>query len=297
MDPLSNSTYCKLITKDELECLHIQHPKCFAEICLQGAQLTQFQATNKEPLIWLSPTAEYKLGTGLRGGIPVCWPWFGALNKNPEAVQNSFSATDMAHGFARTQLWSLNSINESEESVVIKLELQANEITKHYWPHDFSLNLTLTLSESIELSLTTHNISERTFNFSQALHTYFPVNDIHQTSIIGVEGQAYIDALDNWDNKVQERSLKIQQEVDRLYFGKGHYEIRTPKQTLVIQANSNSSVIWNPWIEKSQRLSQFPDTAYQDMLCIESANVMADHVSLAPNSQHTLSVTINASTD
>lgn len=297
MESLNNTSYCELISQQELECIHIRHPKFFAEVCLQGAQLTQFKAIDQEPLIWLSPTAEYKRGVGIRGGIPVCWPWFGALDKNPVTVKNCFTPTETAHGFARTQIWSVTDIQETEENVTLELELSANQETKKYWPHDFALKLALVLSETIELNLTSINTSHEPMHISQALHTYFPTSDIHGTSIHGVENQKYIDALDNWNQKTQQNSLIISEEVDRLYFGKSDYQIHTPSQTILVTSDSNSSVIWNPWIEKSQRLSQFPDTAYEKMLCIESANVMDDHVSLTPHSQHTLSVTISASTD
>jgi len=296
MDVIKTSAFCSLTRKQELECLTIQHPKFAAEFCLQGAQLTQFQAVNKRPLIWLSPTAEYKGGSSVRGGIPVCWPWFGALHKNPESVRRTLGSSDQAHGFARTALWTIKELQESCHEISVTFELTHNEDTLKIWPQPFRLTLVATLSNHIELSLICENLSDETWNISQALHTYFPVDSIHDCRIVGAHRQTYIDALDEWKEKQQQGNIKIGEEVDRLYFGKSDYRIATSEQTIRVQSNSNSSVIWNPWIEKSTRLSQFPNQAYKNMLCIESANVMHDCITLAPAESHTLQVTIQGDT-
>jgi glucose-6-phosphate 1-epimerase len=280
---LDKSVFCKLVKLDELTCLHIHHPKFFAEICLQGAQLTQFIPTGESPLIWLSPSAEYNKGQGVRGGIPICWPWFGSLAGNPEGIQKqacnpSIDYEKIAHGFVRTQDWSLSHYAESAHGVELSMTIEHSAETLKIWPFEFSLTCHFILSDHLEVTLETSNLSEQTMHFSQALHSYFPTTDIHDTRILGAEKQDYIDALDNWAIKNQANAISIRQEVDRIYFGKGDYRILSPQKTIRVESNSNSSVIWNPWINKSKRLSQFNDNDYQSMLCFESSNAAQDSV-------------------
>ncbi|MFT6154327.1 MAG: glucose-6-phosphate 1-epimerase [Bermanella sp.] len=295
---LDNSVFCKLVKQDELYCLHINHPKFFAEICLQGAQLTQFVPVNKAKLIWLSSTAEYKIAQGLRGGIPVCWPWFGSMAKNPDIIKkqilgNSFDYETSAHGFVRTLDWSLSGYTESAQGVELALTIQQSTETLKIWPFKFNLNCRFILGNNLEVVLETKNLSNKIMHFAQALHTYLPISDILNTKIIGAEDQSYIDALDDWKVKKQNQSILIKEEVDRIYFGKADYKILTPQQTIRIESDSKSSVIWNPWIEKSKRLTQFSHDDYKTMLCIESANVLDDSVSLAPQDTHILTLKVN----
>lgn len=290
---LNKSAFCKIVTQDQLACLHINHPIFFAEICFQGAQLTQFVPKNESAFIWLSPESKYKKQQGLRGGIPICWPWFGALEKNPSAIKNQTKKTDVAHGFVRTLDWKLTDINESAHGVEIIMTISHDAQTLDIWPFEFDLQCHFKLSKDLEMSLTTVNRSNKTMNYSQALHSYFPTNDIQRTKILGSENQLYIDALDDWSQKRQKGTIGISEETDRIYFGKSEYNILTPNHLTRVVSNSQSSVIWNPWVEKSKRLSQFPENGFESMLCIESANVLDDHVSLAPSNSHTLTVNIS----
>lgn len=291
---LENSVFCKLIVTDQLPCLHIQHPKFFAEICLQGAQLTQFIPAGKNPLIWLSPTAQYHKHQGLRGGIPICWPWFGALEKNPDSIKQQIQSSDLAHGFVRTMDWHLTQYSESAHQVDLTLSLKHSADTLKIWPFEFQLNCHFSLSKDLSLKLETQNLSKQPMHFSQALHSYFPINDINRTRILGAEKQIYVDALDQWNEKQQQSVIAIKEEVDRLYFGKSDYQILTPTQLIRVCSNSKSSVIWNPWVNKSKRLSQFSPVDYQSMLCIESANVLHDSVCLPAKQNHTLSLNISS---
>lgn len=290
---LDKSVFCKVVTQQELPCLQIQHPKFFAEICLQGAQLTQFVPANQSPYIWLSPKAEYLKGQGLRGGIPICWPWFGALDKNPENIKNQIKPNNLAHGFVRTMDWQLTQYQESAHEVNLVLSIGHNESTLKIWPFKFELSCHFKLSSCLEMELKTTNLDSSNMYFSQALHSYFPTNDIHQTRILGAEQQTYVDALDKWKKKKQATAISISEEVDRIYFGHSEYKILTPSHLTSVNSNSQSSVIWNPWIKKSRCLSQFPENAYQSMLCIESANALDDAVCLTPSTSHSLKLNIS----
>ncbi len=293
MTPLTHSAFCKRVTIDELECLHIEHPHFFAEICLQGAQLTQFNHTSLGEFVWLSPTAQYKKGQSLRGGVPICWPWFGVLNKNPDSIAQAVISEKNAHGFARTQTWALHDIKESAHGVRIELILKASPNTLAIWPFPFELRCVFHFGDELNIELTTYNTGERTFTFSQALHTYLGLNNhIEDVRIAGAHKHNYVDALDHWQTKQQENHIQIKQEVDRIYLGSIEYQLFDGKHTLNLKSNSASSVVWNPWIKKSQTLSQFPHNAYKEMLCIENGNILDDVVTLRQNEHHKLTMTL-----
>ncbi|MFY0641268.1 MAG: D-hexose-6-phosphate mutarotase [Bermanella sp.] len=292
MTLLTHSAFCTLKKIDELDCIEVQHPKLIAQICLQGAQLTQFTHHDKGPFVWLSPSAQYKQGQSLRGGVPICWPWFGVLEKNPETISHAVLTEKNAHGFARTQIWQLHEIKESAHGVSVELELTANPVTRAIWPYDFSLRCRFHFSDTLSIELTTSNLGKPSFTFSQALHTYLGVNKIEDVRISGAHQHSYVDALDRWQSKQQNGHITIKQEVDRVYTGAIDYGFFDGKNNVSLTSSSASSVVWNPWINKSKTLSQFPHTAYKNMLCIESGNILDDVVTLKENERHCLTMTL-----
>jgi len=289
---LSESAFCKWVTVDELSCLHINHPKFFAEIASQGAQLTQYKHREQGDYIWLSPAAKYKNKQSLRGGIPICWPWFGVLEKNPDSVINGVIGEQGAHGFARIQDWTLVDIQESAHSVMVEFCLSESEATLKIWPYSFELRCRFYMGEDLTVELINLNTGDTPFELTQALHTYLGINDLPNLKIQGAHQKTYIDALDGWKTKQQRGNIQINEEVDRIYLGEIQYQILDDKQMLQLTSNSESGVVWNPWIEKSKRLSQFPEIAYQNMLCIESGNLLDDRVRLLPQARHTLRMTL-----
>ena len=287
MATVSGSRFCQQSLRGELSCIDICHPDFSAAILLQGAQLLSFAPTGGSNWVWLSEQAEYRKGMSVRGGIPVCWPWFGNAAMNPPAVRASIASSEPpAHGFARSQDWQLHSLTETDDTVEITLQfdVQASPL----WQADASARLTFTLSATeLTLALTT-TAADTAFVFSQALHTYFPTSDIQQTQISGTDGCRYTDALDNWQEKEQSGDVSFTAETDRIYEVPAVLMLHTPEQTMSLGSNSRSAIIWNPWIEKSQRLSQFADDAWQRMFCVETANALHDCVSLAAGASATL---------
>ncbi|MEH6347336.1 MAG: D-hexose-6-phosphate mutarotase [Bermanella sp.] len=279
---LNSAAFCSLQTEGELECIQIEHPKFNAQLCLQGAQLTQFNSNVSGPLLWLSPDAKFEQGKSVRGGIPICWPWFGAVEFNPDAVKRNIPVSQGAHGFARNMLWQLHYLKESAHDVCIGLKLSHNKQTLEKWPFEFELICHFQLSDNLKMQLECKNLSKKDLTLSQALHTYLPTPNIKNTLIQGAHNSLYIDALDGWRQKVQTGSVKFTEEVDRIYIGHKNYRVLREDKDLILNSNSHSSIIWNPWIKKSQWLSHYPDTGFESMLCIESANVLDDYISLAP---------------
>lgn len=294
MSLLSTAAFCTSKKHDELEVIEINHPNCSARLSLQGAQLLSFKPAKQADLLWLSDSVEYKAGQSLRGGIPICWPWFGVVDKNCDEVKKAIHS-DAAHGFARTQQWQLHSLKESVQGVKISLCLEANNETLKLWPFQFKLFAHFDFTHSVSLSLVTVNTDSKSMCFTQALHTYFPTTDIQTTSIKGLNKISYIDALDSWQEKQQIGPVSFNQEVDRIYKSGGPFLLNSPKQNLLLETqNSQSTIIWNPWVKKSKTLSQFSHTDYLTMFCVESANALEDVVRLKPNQSHCLVMTLSS---
>lgn len=300
-----NQVFCKRMQRDQLDALRIEHPLFNATLLLQGAQLLEFSPRNNQfnNLLWLSDSAEYKRGQSVRGGIPICWPWFGNLAKNPAALQQQVpKPTEVgAHGFARNLAWDISLIHEDCHYVQIELTLQASKESKSIWPFDFNLTARFTFSQTLEVELITTNLDEQNVHISQAMHTYLPTQDIKKTYIHNAHNSRYIDALDNWQEKLQKGRIAFNQETDRLYLfsdtnnTQGHeLRVESPSQQLLINnEQSHSAVIWNPWIEKSQRLSQFNNKDFHKMFCIETANVVSDAKQLNSKKSCTLKLILS----
>lgn len=291
-------TQVLLQQRDELPVLRISNRHADAIIALQGAQLLEYTPRGKRPVIWLSEDAEYKRGQGQRGGIPVCWPWFGAIERNPAAVRALTQGENLpAHGLVRTRDWTIRSIHEHEDSTTIILNFITDNVVQNDWPHAAELQLQLTIGDSLRLELITRNLGAHPLALTQALHTYFAISAIDNVHVMGFENSRYIDTLDDWREQHQHGAIQFSGETDRIYLDVP----RTVQlhdsgwnRTIHLRAtNSVSAVVWNPWIEKSKRLSQFAHDAWREMVCIETANVLDDMIELAPQAAHTLALEIH----
>lgn len=286
--------------RDELTVLAINNRHATAAIALQGAQVLEYKPHGAQPVIWLSDQVEYKRGQSQRGGIPVCWPWFGALERNPSAVsaltQNNIEQP--AHGLVRARDWTIQSIRENDDNTDIILSFVSDSLLQQYWPHAAELQLRITIGTTLRLELTTRNLGAQPLAITQALHTYFAISAIDHVHVSGFENTRYIDTLDAWREHRQRDAIYFNAETDRIY-------LDVPREIVLHDSgwqraihlratNSASAVVWNPWIEKSKRLSQFRPDAWRDMVCIETANVLDDRIELAPQAQQTLTLEIEA---
>lgn len=290
----------------ELLAIRIDNDAASATVFLQGAQLSHYELKDQQAIIWCSEHCDYSAGKSLRGGIPICWPWFGDLNKNPAAVREPIQASQVAdtdypaHGFVRERLWDIGSIeNLASDQTRITLTLNIEEGQEPLWPTACSLRLILTIGSELGLQLDINNRSDRSVHFSQALHSYFAVSDIAAVSVSGLEDLDYIDCLDDWTTKTQSGALCIDTEVDRIYQGTTaaiHLNDQNWQRAIGVHSNnSQSTILWNPWIEKAKRLSNFDNKDYQNMLCIETANADQDTICLAPGQSHRLTLRIISS--
>lgn len=296
--PLSLSpgqwSFTRWKTIGKLEALEVHHPLFEATVFLQGAHLTHFIPRNEPNWLWLSPSAQFEPGRAIRGGIPICWPWFGDPARNAPEIRKRIK-THNPHGFARTALWKLEDVTESAHEVEISLSLDANEDFSDVWRGHALALLTFSFSvRGCQLALTTTNLGTEPMAYSQALHTYLPSSDILQSRILGLGSSHYIDTLQDWQYCVQNGPVYFEGETDRIYENGEPLTVITPGTSRKLTGvGSDSTVVWNPGPHKATKLSDFPDSAWQNMLCVETANAASDYHVLNAGQSHTLGVLIN----
>lgn len=284
---------------DQLTCWRIRAAGSELLVAEQGAQVLSYRQGDQPPLIWLSPDAAYQRGQSVRGGVPVCWPWFGDLRRNPPAVQAHYQLEQApAHGLVRALDWELRGIDEEDDVVTLRFAYDTRTQPLEGWPRDAGLTFVVRLAQDLGMSLETHNRGVTPLTLSQALHSYFAVSDVRQVSVEGLQACRYIDTLQNWQELRQLDALVFDAETDRIYLDTAaRLSIVDPgwgRRIHLDARGSRSAVLWNPWIDKARRLSQFPDDAWQNMLCIETANVLEDVVQLNAGERHRLELRLSS---
>lgn len=284
---------------DQLTCWRIRVAGSELLVAQQGAQILGYRQGEQPPLIWLSPDAAYRAGQSVRGGVPICWPWFGDLRRNPQAVQAHYQLEQApAHGLVRALDWELLGIDEEDDAVTLRFAYDTRNQPLEGWPRDVGLTFFVRLAQDLGMSLETHNRGDTPLTLSQALHTYFAVSDVRQVGVEGLQACRYIDTLQDWQELRQQDAPVFAAETDRIY-------LDTPARLSIVDPGwgrrihldargSRSAVLWNPWVDKARRLSQFPDNAWQNMLCIETANVLEDVVQLNAGERHRLELRLSS---
>lgn len=283
----------------ELNCWRITSDSAELLIAQQGAQVLSYQRVGEPPLLWLSDQALFKQGKSVRAGVPVCWPWFGNLARNPQSVQAMYQASEApAHGLARGRDWQLLGIDSSSTELRIDFTLPQALGNLPGWPHTVALNLSIVMGEQLSLTLSSENLGSDPVTISQALHSYFAVSDVRQVRVEGVAGLNYIETLANWEQRNQQGDLGFAGETDRIYLqAPEQLSIVDPawnRRILLRSSGSRSAVIWNPWTDRAAELIDMANDGWQRMLCIETANVWDDLVQLAPGARHTLNLSIGS---
>lgn len=266
-----------------LDYIEVNNSSASAKIALQGAHIFQYARNGEKPILWLSEVSNFEKGKAIRGGVPICWPSFGM--NNPSLPQ---------HGFARTAEFKHLSTQEIDASTtVVTLKLTHSKESLKLWPYKFELLFKVSISDKLTMELTTKNLDEKTFKITQALHTYFDISHISDARVRGLDTKPYLDALTN-KQLVQSGDVLFEEEVDRVYQEVEEQILLVDKNRTIHIENEGSSsvVIWNPWIEKGKRMSAMRDDAYNDFVCIESANAYEDFKMLKPCEFHTLKAVI-----
>lgn len=272
-----------------LPMVRISTPAAQAEVSLYGAQVLSWRPAGAEEVIFLSECARWQPGVPIRGGIPVCFPWFGEKSDNPKAPK---------HGFVRTREWRLDSLRADEDgSVTLVCITSSDEATRAWWPHDFLLAYRIRIAQTLRLELSVLNRSAGPIRFEEALHTYFHVGRIEEARVHGLDGVTYLDKTEGFREKRQSGDVLFKGETDNAYMDtNGPAEIvdaALQRRLRTEKLHSSSTVVWNPWKELAASLSDFGDDEWQTMLCVESGNVIRDAITLAPGEEHMLRAQIS----
>lgn len=253
--------------------LRLSNQQCTAEVSLFGAQVLSFKYHGEPDLLWLSSRADLSGATPIRGGIPICWPWFGSVAKP-------------AHGWARTAVWVLEGKEQTAHEVTVRLAFRSVEQSV------LRAALTITLSDRLYLKLTTINEGSQTAVLTEALHSYFQVSDVDNVRIEGIGECTYFDKLQNNAQVFAGGSMQPVAPFDQVYHS-SHSPLLIVddawQRTITIEKQSSgSTVLWNPGREASATIKDMDPEGYKTFLCVEAGNVMEQRVLLAPNSSHTL---------
>ncbi|MGY3859765.1 D-hexose-6-phosphate mutarotase [Aeromonas intestinalis] len=280
------TAHCKLANNATgLPVLTINNDSAQAEISLFGAHVLSYQRHGEPASLWLSDKAVLDGSKPIRGGIPLCWPWFGP---SPARVGQG----KPAHGVARTTLWTLDGVSDHEDGTLVHLSLRDNEATRALWPHAFELELDVLVGKELSLVLTTRNTGNSPIVYNAALHTYLQISAPEAVSVSGL-GEPYLDKLSGQDER-QQGILTLSGAMDRIY-RQPESVVRLKdgaRTTQVISGNHDSVVVWTPWLEGASAMADMSDDGYRTMLCIEAAITADAGVTIAPDEEHSVSTVI-----
>lgn len=270
--------------------LTVVNPLARAEIYLHGAHVTAWQPAGSDPVLFMSRESQWSATKPIRGGVPICFPWFG-----PHASE----ASAPSHGFARLRDWTLVEARDGEQGeTLLTFELTPEASPPVAWPHPFASTYRVSVGQSLILSLEVHNPGSEPFSFEEALHTYFAVRDIRAVEIRGLENADYLDKVGGTAQRNQGPDpIRFTGETDRIYLNTAAMcTIHDPgldRWIEVRKSGSGATVVWNPWVAKARAMADFGDDEWPEMVCVETGNVSVHAVTLAPGERHAMTARID----
>jgi glucose-6-phosphate 1-epimerase len=277
---------CTQGVRNGLEVLELSTPASTCAIALHGAQVLAFAPRGDRDWLWVSDRAHFQVGKALRGGVPICFPWFGPHPERPDLP---------AHGFARTRLWRVLRVEALDGARIrAELELAADADTLRLFPHRFTARLAVTVGEGLELAFEVINQDDATFAFEVALHTYLAVADAAAVTVDGLGDRGYVDKVAGGARRRQgAEPVRFEGEVDRVYDNDGPVSLRDPARARPLQVESQgagSTVVWNPGPDKTRTLGDMSPDGFHGFVCVETGNVGDRSVTLAPGGRHETAV-------
>lgn len=253
-----------------------------ADISLYGAHMLTFTPVNRMDLLWVSPESKFEEGKPIRGGIPVCFPWFGPHKTDSSKPQ---------HGFGRLMYWDvIETASKPNGETEIRLGLNSSEGTKAYWPFDFHAEMTFTIGQFLTVSLNVTNTSAEVFDYACALHSYFGLSSIENIAIEGLQNAKYHSQLEPGDFVQESPLLKIEKAVTRHYYKtEATCVINDPvfrRRIKIAKEGSENTTVWNPWAEACKQIDDAPDEAYHSFVCLETVNAFDGTIQLQPGESH-----------
>lgn len=273
-------------TVNGLDAWRISTPLATGLVYAQGGHVAEWTPAGAEPVLWMSQHSFFQPGKAIRGGVPVCFPWFGP-GRNGDMTP--------AHGFARLSQWTLDAaeVDDSGEARLALVLTAAQVDDLGGFPEDFTARLVVSMGSALQLTLTV-TAGEQELDFEEALHTYFSLSDARRVQVDGLDQVRYLDKVSGGE-RVQQGAIEFTSETDRVYFDDGTCRILDEGAGRVVtveKAQSANTVVWNPWTEKSARMGDFGDEEWTGMCCVETANVLANAVHLAPGESHSMTLAI-----
>ena len=263
-------------------------PHATAEVYLHGAHVTHYQPTGQPPVLFLSKQSRFESGKAIRGGVPICFPWFGPLEGHPAAP---------AHGFVRTAEWTLaKTATHDDGTVTVELSFHCDNDLHADWPHAFRATYTVTVGPELRTSLTVSHARGEPFLYEAALHTYLVVSDVKTVTVTGLENTPWRDKVLGREVDGVDGPIRFAGETDRVYLDTTA-PVTVDDQSLnrrivVTKDGSESTVVWNPWVAKAAALADFGDDEWPGMVCVETANVGGGAVTLGPGQSHTTTAVV-----
>ena len=270
-------------------------PTTSGEVYLYGAHTSAWTPAGEDPVIWMSKASAFAAGEPIRGGIPICFPWFGPGRD---------STMSPVHGFARLAHWSLVGAEDGDGAATLTFRLTDSDVaglpSVQFWPHPFELTYSMTFGAELAIDLAVRNTGEEAYSFEEALHTYFAVKDIAGVTIEGLDGLQFLDRAPNAPTEPapQVGVVTFTDETDRVHSSVGASAIVDPAGRGVITVakdRSANTVVWNPWSAKAAAMPDFGDDEWTDMVCVETANVLHHAVTLGAGDLHTMSTRYSVS--
>lgn len=277
---------------NDLIYLTVSNKYADARICLYGAHVTSYRPHNSKEILWMSPYSIFEVGKPIRGGIPVCFPWFGPHKTDPKKPQ---------HGFARLMYWNvIETASRPGDETLVRLQLCSSDETKAYWSHDFCVELTIIVGQTLEVSLKVTNPSDMPFEYTCALHSYYKLSSIENIAITGLQGASYHSQLEPGEFIQKEPFLAINKAETRHYHQTEatcvieDYGFR--RDIRVEKSGSKITTVWNPGKETCATIGDLPNDAYKTFVCVEAVNAFDDVIILDPKESHTTAVMIGLET-
>jgi len=272
-----------------LPMIEIDNGQATARVSVYAGQLLSFTPAGAgDDLLFLGGRAYFQTGKAIKGGIPICWPWFGS---DPEGKGRP------GHGFVRSWPWTVISTKALPDGATeVRLGIADDADTRAIWPQTFNLFQVITVGATVKLELITVNAGDVPFSITQGFHSYFKVGDISRTRVQGLDGLRYIDKLADNAQKIQDGEVLVDGEVDRVYEGVDRDlfidDAAIGRRIRIRGSNSSTSVVWNPWAETARSMADLDDDDYQRFVCVETLNAGSEVIDVPARGEVRIGVEI-----
>ena len=266
----------------------ISSPLAHGEMYVHGAHVTSWRPAGSEEVLFLSSKSRWEEGQAIRGGIPICFPWFRAKEGDPHAP---------AHGFVRTRSWQLYSIVENNAGVAVTMFTESDERTRRWWPAEFRLVHRVTFGSELKLELICISTGKTPLHFEEALHTYNRVADVRTVRLQGLDGTRFLDNTDSNEEKTKFGDVTVVSQTDIAFINTRNtvdlLDSEMCRRIRLRKANSSTTVVWNPWQAGASGLRDLGEGEWKQFVCVEASNIIGSAITLAPGQEHTMSAVLS----